>query len=165
MDNLVVLREGQAITTSQIVANTFGKAHFNVMRDIQALDCSADFRAFNFEASSYTVPGNRRPYPLYTLTRDGFTFLVMGFNGKKAAQFKEAFIREFNRMEKFIQEQQRPPQLTDAEILARAVLIGQRTIEDQKKRIEELTPKAEGYDQFLDTDRLVNFRATAPSRP
>ncbi|HCM1919319.1 TPA: Rha family transcriptional regulator, partial [Salmonella enterica subsp. salamae serovar 28:r:e,n,z15] len=30
---------------------------------------------------------------------NGFVFLVMGFTGKKAAAFKEAYIAEFDRME------------------------------------------------------------------
>lgn len=34
------------------------------------------------------------------MTKDGFIFLVMGFTGKKAAQFKEAYINAFNQMEK-----------------------------------------------------------------
>lgn len=34
------------------------------------------------------------------MTRDGFTFLVMGYRGKKAAAFKEAYIKAFNQMEK-----------------------------------------------------------------
>ena len=37
------------------------------------------------------------------MTRDGFTFLVMGYRGKKAARFKETYIKRFNRMESFIQ--------------------------------------------------------------
>ena len=36
------------------------------------------------------------------MTKDGFTFLVMGYRGKKAAQFKEAYIQRFNAMEDFI---------------------------------------------------------------
>ena len=36
------------------------------------------------------------------MTRDGFVFLVMGYRGKKAAQFKEAYIKRFNEMEEFI---------------------------------------------------------------
>ena len=35
-------------------------------------------------------------------TRDGFTALGMGFTGKRAAQFKEIYIKRFNEMEKFI---------------------------------------------------------------
>jgi hypothetical protein len=33
------------------------------------------------------------------MTKDGFTFLVMGFTGRKAASFKEAYIARFNEME------------------------------------------------------------------
>lgn len=33
------------------------------------------------------------------MTRDGFVFLVMGFTGKMAAKFKEAYIKAFNAME------------------------------------------------------------------
>ena len=33
------------------------------------------------------------------MTRDGFTFLAMGFTGPRAAVFKEAYIEAFNKME------------------------------------------------------------------
>ncbi|HGJ5890835.1 MAG TPA: Rha family transcriptional regulator [Arsenophonus apicola] len=36
---------------------------------------------------------------MYEMTKNGFIFLVMGFTGKKAAQFKEAYIAEFDKME------------------------------------------------------------------
>lgn len=36
------------------------------------------------------------------MTRDGFVFLAMGYRGKKAAEFKELYIRRFNEMESFI---------------------------------------------------------------
>lgn len=36
------------------------------------------------------------------MTKDGFTFLVMGYRGKKAAAFKESYIQRFNDMERFI---------------------------------------------------------------
>ena len=37
--------------------------------------------------------------PCCQMTRDGFVFLVMGYTGKKAAQFKEFYIKRFNEME------------------------------------------------------------------
>ena len=43
--------------------------------------------------------GVKRELPMYLMTRDGFTFLAMGFTGKVAAQFKEAYINAFNEME------------------------------------------------------------------
>ena len=40
-----------------------------------------------------------RKYAAYRPTRDGFTLLAMGFTGKKALQFKLAYIDAFNRTE------------------------------------------------------------------
>ena len=52
------------------------------------------------------------------MTRDGFSALVMGFNGKKADQFKEKYIERFNQMEAHILMIQslrdQYPKLTDA---------------------------------------------------
>lgn len=39
----------------------------------------------------------------YLITRDGFTILVMGYTGEKAMRFKEAYIKQFNAMEKALQ--------------------------------------------------------------
>ena len=86
---------------SLYVAKYFGKNHFHVLRDIENLDCSNEFRQTNFGLTSYKdEQGKKRP--CYTMTRDGFTFLVMGYRGKKAAKFKELYIQRFNEMEKTI---------------------------------------------------------------
>ena len=39
---------------------------------------------------------------MYSITRDGFTLLAMGYTGEKAMRFKEAYIRQFNEMEKLL---------------------------------------------------------------
>lgn len=57
-------------------------------------------RLLNFEESSYRNEQGKRQ-PCVVMTRDGFTFLVMGYRGKKAAAFKEAYIERFNQMEEF----------------------------------------------------------------
>ena len=41
---------------------------------------------------------------MYYITRDGFTFLVMGFTGKVAAKFKEYYINAFNAMEETLRK-------------------------------------------------------------
>lgn len=51
--------------------------------------------------------------------------------------------------------------MTEAEIMARAVLIGQRTIEEQQKRILELKPKADYTDKVLASADLVTTTAIA----
>lgn len=86
---------------SRYVAQFFEKEHRNVIRDIRELDCSEDFRLLNFEQSTY-INEQGHKQPCYTMTRDGFVFLAMGYRGKKAAQFKELYIRRFNEMDAFI---------------------------------------------------------------
>lgn len=95
-----VNKEEVTVVTSLDIAETFGKRHSDVLRDIETLDCSDEFRERNFALSNYSVDNNKRTYPMYYITRDGFTILVMGYNGEKAMKFKEAYIKQFNAMEK-----------------------------------------------------------------
>jgi Rha family phage regulatory protein len=94
-------RKEKAFCSSRQVAEEFGKEHYNVLRDIENLDCSTEFTALNFEGSKYK-DSTGKSNPEYLMTKDGFTFLVMGYRGKKAARFKEAYIQRFNAMETFI---------------------------------------------------------------
>lgn len=103
MNELVTLRKDEAVTTSLLIAEMFHKRHDAVLRDIKALDCSDDFTAHNFVESKYK-DSTGRFNPMYYITKDGFTFLVMGYRGKKAAEFKEAYIGAFNKMESILRE-------------------------------------------------------------
>ncbi|WP_406704980.1 Rha family transcriptional regulator [Sodalis sp.] len=94
----VFINNGKALTTSRDVADYFGKRHERILDKIKNLDCSAVFNQHNFVLVDYVdAKGEKRP--MFEMTKDGFVFLVMGFTGKKAAAFKEAYIAEFNRME------------------------------------------------------------------
>ncbi len=88
-------RDGKQWTTSLNIAEVFRKEHFVVLKAIDNLDCSQVFAANNFVVGEYADKNNQMR-KMYDLTRDGFSFLVMGFTGSKAAQFKEAFIEAFN---------------------------------------------------------------------
>lgn len=90
-----------ARANSLIVARMFEKEHKDVLKSIRNLDCSEEFRLRNFAPSSY-INEQGKKQPCVNMTRDGFTFLVMGYRGKKAARFKEAYIKRFNEMESFI---------------------------------------------------------------
>lgn len=104
---IVSIHNNKVITTSLDIAKCFIKRHDNVLRCISNLDCSPEFTALNFELSTYTDCTGRN-LPVYNITRDGFIFLVTGFTGKKAAQFKEAYINAFNEMEKALLTKQLP---------------------------------------------------------
>ncbi|EFW0368043.1 Rha family transcriptional regulator [Shigella flexneri] len=95
----ITIINGRVVTTSLAVANYFTKRHERVLDRIRNLECSAEFTEHNFVLSEYTDASGRK-LPCYQITRDGFTFLAMGFTGKRAAQFKEAYINAFNQMEK-----------------------------------------------------------------
>ena len=91
---------------SRYVAEVFCKNHRDVLRKIEALiaddsGLSEGFVKRNFALNNYTDNYNRK-HKAYAMTRDGFTMLVMGFTGKRAMAFKEAYIRRFNEMESFI---------------------------------------------------------------
>nr|EER3131985.1 peptidase [Escherichia coli]EFM3504613.1 peptidase [Escherichia coli] len=99
----IAIVDGQAVTSSLAVADFFSKRHDDVLKKIRILDCSPEFCARNFAETSILVRqpnGGTRKLPCYQITRDGFAFLAMGFTGKRAARFKEAYINAFNLMEK-----------------------------------------------------------------
>lgn len=104
---LVSNKDGQLLTTSKVVADTFGKIHRDVMRSINNLDCSEEFRVRNFAQSTYTSPQNKT-LDCYDITRDGFSFLCMGFTGKEAAEWKEKYISAFNQLEDTLISKSKP---------------------------------------------------------
>ena len=100
--NLVSVNNNQVVTTSIQVAEFFQRPHKDVLASIRNLECSSGFRERNFSPSCYyRKNGNvTSKYPMYYLTKDGFVILAMGFTGKVAAKFKEAYINAFNEMER-----------------------------------------------------------------
>lgn len=109
IEDMIQTESGIPTTTSLVIAQVFDKEHKNVLRDIQNLECSPQFRQLNFELYEYSkdLDIGVRKYPAYRLTRDGFVFLAMGFTGKKAAAWKERFLEAFNTMEAALLRQQR----------------------------------------------------------
>lgn len=99
---LVSVNNNQVVTTSLQIAEFFDKEHKSVLRQINSLECSDLFRQHNFALSCYTRKNGNvtKSYPMYYITKDGFTILAMGFTGKIAARFKEAYINAFNEMER-----------------------------------------------------------------
>lgn len=96
---MVTADDGEVKTTSYAVAEIFKKLHKNVIRDIEKLRCSDKFRKLNFELCfENNELQNGKPRKFYRMTKDGWMFLVMGFNGEKADLIKEQFIEAFNWM-------------------------------------------------------------------
>lgn len=101
----IIISNDQPATSSKNVAINFEKNHQHVLRDIRNLlsEDPSNFGQMFFEDSEPDSYG--RPQKVYYMNRDGFSFLVMGFTGSKAREFKLAYIDQFNKMEKRINEQ------------------------------------------------------------
>lgn len=92
------------VVSSLDVAETFEKEHRHILEDIRRIESNisrAEFSAL-FSLSLYKAT-NGKENPMYLMTRDGFTLLVMGYTGEKAMKFKLAYIKQFNAMEKMLQ--------------------------------------------------------------
>ena len=101
---VVTIVNGQPTTLSTDVAYFFEKPHNDVLKAIRAiLSKLPEDRLGNFSQTVVTRANPSGGAPIqskaYRLTRDGFTFLAMGFTGEKAQAFKWAYIDAFNRME------------------------------------------------------------------
>lgn len=109
MKNLVVINDQSVefevmdngiFTTSLSVAAVFEKRHADIIAKISEFPTD-DFNERNFSLVKYQdQKGEFRP--MYKMTRDGFSLLVMGFTGERAYKWKIEFIAAFNKMEAMI---------------------------------------------------------------
>lgn len=153
MNDLVFKGENnQALTSSLLVAEKFGKEHKHVLDAIRELiqGCAENSADPMFVETIYVNEQNRQEYPMFIMNRDGFTLLAMGFTGKKAMRFKLDYIAAFNAMEKALKEQQKP--LSQLEILvqsAQALLEQSKRIENVEKRLDAMEQEREENGQLL----------------
>ncbi len=97
-DELRLAQQPELRTTSLAVAAVFGKLHKNVLQAIASMECSKEFSGLNFQPATY-IDEQGKPRPMVEMARKGFEFLVLGFTGRKAAQFREAYVERFHQME------------------------------------------------------------------
>lgn len=107
MNDLVIMHNQQAVTTSLILADAFEKEHSKVIRTIETklkMTQAKNGLSEMFAESTYTDRSGKQN-KMYYLNRDGFTLLAMGFTGSKAMEFKLKYIDAFNKMEEQIRNQ------------------------------------------------------------
>lgn len=99
----LVKENGQIFATSKQISKDFGKQHAHVLRDIDTIKKDvSNFGEMFIETK--ILDKYKREQRAYNLTKDGFTLLAFGFNGKKAMQFKLDYIHSFNEMERQLKE-------------------------------------------------------------
>ena len=103
IDDLVYLKNEQAVCDSLQVAEKFGKRHSDVIRAIENLlandstqNCVQCIKPSKYKDASGKY--NKK----YLLNKDGFVFLAFGFTGKEVDAWKWKYIDAFNRMERLV---------------------------------------------------------------
>ncbi|MFA9459104.1 Rha family transcriptional regulator [Halalkalibacter sp. AB-rgal2] len=152
--SLVFVKNNRVVTDSLMVAEAFEKEHKNVLKDIRELGCSKEFGQLNFEQSSYLNSQNKS-MPKYLITQDGFTLLAMGYSGKKAMEFKEKYIAEFNRM-----KEQIPAPSVASYMIEDPIERAKQWIEEQKK-VQLLEQRAALYEEKANyVDEILKSKNT-----
>lgn len=161
MNQLVIMQDRQAVTTSLKIAKDFKKSHKDVLEAIDGLirglaEKSADL----FREDTYIHDQNKQEYRMFYMNRDGFALAVLGFsNTGKALEFKLKYIDAFNKMEEAL----KPKLPTNY----REALLQLVAAEDEKEqlqlenkildqRVSEMEPKVTYVDEVLkSTDLMV----------
>lgn len=129
--------EGQPLTNSVLVAEKFGKKHYNVIQAIKKLTIENSIVKNMFVETTY-LSGKQQEQPMYIMNRDGFTLLAMGFTGQKALQFKLDYIDAFNKMEQTIRSTRSLPSSVDTTMLKQLMETTQAMAAQISRMQEEL---------------------------
>lgn len=155
MNDLVYLKNEEAMTDSLSVAEHFRKRHSHVIAKIEEIieNEPAENSARCFVKSKYKdAKGEWRKK--YLMNRDGFVFLVMGFTGKKANEWKWSYIHAFNSMEEIIRERN-----TDSWIETREY--GKLTRKAETDMIQKLVEYAKGQGSKNSQMLYINYTKIA----
>lgn len=161
MSNLVIMKDRQAVTTSLQVADGFDKQHKHVIEAIESKIQSAENSAHykKMFAEGIYKDSRGREQKMYYMNRDGFTFIAMGFTGRKADEFKFSYIDAFNQMERALIEQAK-----DSYMIEDPVKRAEKWIQERKQvqalelENSQLKPKAIFADSVSasETSILIN---------
>jgi len=168
MNDLVFVQNDEVLTDSLTIADTFGKEHKNVKRDIEeviskigelkndeeAKRLRINFDTLKFERIEY-IDVRNRTQTKYLLNFDAFMLVTMGYTTQRAMLVKVGYINAFNRMKEELQRQKQQAfqPKTTAEML---LMYAQQMVETERKlkaleednarqnsRIEQLENKIE----------------------
>lgn len=104
MNDLVYLKNDEAVCDSLQVAEKFGKRHDTVLRAISNLRKNVEIENRKLFRISTYQDSKGRTYQKYIINRKGFAILVMGFNGVDAMHWKLMYSDAFDKMEAFVRE-------------------------------------------------------------
>lgn len=150
MDNVIIVENGEPMTTSLKIAEVFGKSHGKVIRDIrnllEKLESNTlylavpDLASLKFEQKTYLDKQGKERL-MFNLNKNAMVLTVMKYTTKEALKFQVNYIEQFDAMQKQL-EQQSQQDFFQVE-----------TPDQQTKRIT-----AEAYKMQCENGRMKEFR-------
>jgi len=161
MNNLVIMKDQQAVTSSLQVAETFNKRHRDLMKSIEKL-IEKDERSFSPMFKRGIISDSYgRDQEVYFMNRDGFSFLVLGFNNtRNVMRFKLQYINAFNEMENEVQLGYSTKDVGGYQVPSnyRGALLLAAGLQEQ---VDVMKPKATYYDLILQNKDLMSVTQIA----
>lgn len=99
---VVEMKKEKLVVSSRKIANQLKKEHSKIIRTLDKLVLEKPDLASLIIPTFYRVNNQKRQYKEYLLTKDGFTLYMFNIQGYN--DFKMAYINEFNRMERALNE-------------------------------------------------------------
>jgi len=138
--------------TSLEVAEITGKRHADIMRDIkdEINKLGSEIGLSIFALSSY-INSQNKEQPMYSLTKDG----VLQLGARYDAKIRYALIQRMNQLE---EKSKVPQNFREALLLAAEQ---QEIIEQQHKKVLEMKPKEEFYDEIIESKATIDIGTVA----
>lgn len=156
-------KNGNLVVSSRVVAEQLGKEHRRVLQDIREKSL---LKFVQWIIPSKYKANNGQEYDEFLLTKDGFVMLVFNYEGY--LEFKEAYINEFNRMERELTLKKDSYMIEDPVERAKKWIAEQEEkkalqIEVQVKEqvIQEYKPRIEYLDTILNSQDTMTVTQIA----
>lgn len=156
--------EMKLVVTSRQVSESFNKRNSHVVEAIENKIKSLTAENSEVKVEKLFIPStyihNGNEYKEYLLTRDGFTFIVMGFTGAKADAWKLKYIEAFNKMEEELKGQALNTSKLSKELQA-ILMLDEKTVEMDNRIAKLENNMTIDYAQQEELRELANKKATS----
>lgn len=159
--SLVHLVDGEPRVSTMTIAEKTGNQHASVIRLVR--DNLSDFQAFGgvgFEIAPFETAGGVQRREVAQLNEQQGTLLITYLrNTPEVRELKIALVAEFYAMRQLLTAP--AVELTEQEIVHRALQITSRQVKALEAKVAEDAPKVDAYESFMDADGTMSVGAVA----